>query len=159
MNTSNDNCPTPTKRNEFANHPVAIPQHSHKRVVAVAITQPKDPSLSLALLSEHRKSRPPWRRCCPRVSQVDTPDNYHSDESKSSNSGSSSAQTTSNYKHNNISSRNENECQKVSTFAKTTPMFLNVTNPANSHSNESASIKSASYSTNHIRGRDIPLAI
>ena len=58
----------PSERNEFANHPVAMPQHSHRSVAAVAIiTQPKDPSLSLAPPSEHRKSRSPWRRCCPRV--------------------------------------------------------------------------------------------
>ena len=54
----------------------------------------------------------------------------------------------SNYKHNTRSSRNENECKKV-TFENTTTKFLTVTTPANSHSNESASIKSASSSANH----------
>ena len=84
------------------------------------------------------------------IAQVHTPDNYHCNESESTNSKSYSAQTTSSYtKHNTRSSRNKDECKKA-TFENTTPMFLvNVTTPANSHSNESASIKSASYSANH----------
>ena len=82
------------------------------------------------------------------IAQVHTPGNSHSNESKSTNSESYSVQRTSNYKHNTRSSRNKNECKKV-TFENTTPMLLNVTNPANSHFNEYASIKSASYSANH----------
>ena len=35
------------------------------------------------------------------------------------------------------------------TFENTRPMFLHVASPANSHSNKSASIKSAAYSANH----------
>jgi hypothetical protein len=78
------------------------------------------------------------------ITQVRTPDNHHSNESESTNSESCSV--TSNCEHNTRSSRNENKCKKV-TFENTTPTFLNVLNtPANSHSNESASIKSASHS-------------
>ena len=80
------------------------------------------------------------------ITQVHTPDNYHSNEPESTNSESYSAQTTSKYKHNTRSSRNEDECKKVP-FENTAPMFLNVTTSANYHSTESESTNSESYST------------
>ena len=78
--------------------------------------------------------------------QVHTPENYHSNKSKSTYYESYSAQTTSKYKHNTRSSRNEDECKKVP-FENTAPMFLNVTTSANYHSTESESTNSESYST------------
>jgi hypothetical protein len=53
------------ERNKFANHPVAMPTHSQRTVVDIAITHPKEPAWSLAPPSEHVKSLSPLRRCWP----------------------------------------------------------------------------------------------
>ena len=65
-NTRMDNWPMLSDRKELAPHPDAMPVHSQRRVVEVAITQPKEPALVFAPPSEHKKRWPPWTRCWPR---------------------------------------------------------------------------------------------